>query len=286
MVTNRVKLTLQEAKEARRLRWEKRKAKREEKEGLVEIRPEREHILVGKEHFPKIHVLSEWRTLERVLNGCSLSRYGDGEIKHMDGKKNVSQEQADSLSRALSDVFDSRLRGHMVGIPNVFNGRSFDGLAEKYIESMKRRFAKRSDPKRTYGSAYISRADLCGYLDHASYWSVISELWNGKDVVLVRGNPKRANPAGMMERARDFVEIKIPSRDAWGCYPEILKECLRMGSFCRFLLAAGPTASVLAYDLALRGRHAIDIGHLGMFYGRWVGAMRFQTPKDVFNDGK
>lgn len=284
MVAAKVKFTLQEAKEARRLRWEKRKAKREQANTESSQVRETPCAFVGRAKPPTIRVLSEWKTLEMVMNGCSLSRYGDGEIKHMDGKKNVSQEQADSLSRALSDVFDSELKGHMVGIPNVFNGRSFDGLAEKYIESMRRRFGKRSDPKRVYGSAYISRADLCGYLDWAPYWSAISELWNGKDVVLVRGNGKRANPAGMMERARDFVEIEIPSKNAWECYPEILKECMRMGSFCRFLLAAGPTATVLAYDLALRGRHAVDIGHLGMFYGRWVGSMFFSTPKDIFND--
>jgi hypothetical protein len=274
-----VKYTLQEAKEARRLRWEKRKAKREDR--LIEIHPERMMTcLTGKESYPKINVMSEWKTLEMVLNGCSLSRYGDGEIKHMDGKKNVSQVWYNDLAKSLTDVFHSDLKGHLVGIPNVFNGRSFDGLAEKYIESMQRRFGKKSDPKKEYASAYVTRADLCGYLDWASYWSAISELWAGQDVVLVRGNPKRANP-GMMNSARDIINIEVPSKNAWECYPAILKECLRMSSFSRFLLCAGPTATVLAYDLHMRGRHAVDIGHLGMFYGRWVGGLVFTTPKDL-----
>lgn len=35
------------------------------------------------------------------------------------------------------------------------------------------------------------------------------------------------------------------------------------------LIALGPTASVLAYDLALMGYHAIDIGHVDLSY-EWL----------------
>ncbi len=293
------------SRETRRKAWEKRQVKilesrqrwkRESKEHpssirrpVIDLVPRypKEGTWIGSNAYSKIKVLSEWRTLERVLNGCSLSRYGDGEIKHMDGKRNVSQIYHSDLSRALNDVFDSRIRNHLVAIPNVYNNRSFEsGVQEKYVDSMRRRFGKRADPKRTYGSSYVTRADLCAYLDWPSYWAVVSELWMDRDVVLVRGNPKRANPVGMMDNARDLMEIEIPNRNAWSCYREILRECLRMSSFCRYLICAGPTATVLAYDLAVRGRHAVDIGHLGLFYGRWVGGLAFTTPKDIYDDKK
>jgi hypothetical protein len=87
----------------------------------------------------------------------------------------------------------------------------------------------------------------------------------------------------MMNSARNLTEIEIPTSSAWKCYPEILGKCMKMDSACRFILCAGPTATVLAYDLARRGRHAVDLGHLGLFYGRWVGALNFQTPKDLNN---
>lgn len=214
-------------------------------------------------------VLNEWQTLYRVLNGCSISRYGDGEVKHMEGKRNVSQEHNRSLSRAVRAVFTSRLRNHLVAIPNVFNGRAFLDVNQGYIDNMQLRFIKVADPDYTYGSAYISRGDLCGYLTWASYWSTISELWNGRDVVLVRGLARRANPANMMAKARNIAHVETPMKNAWEEYGRIFKECLRHPKEGPFLLCVGPTATVLAADLARHGRWAVDLGHLGVFYRKW-----------------
>lgn len=214
-------------------------------------------------------VLNEWKTLELVLNGCSLSRYGDGEVKHMEGKRNVSQECSASLSRAMRAVFSSRIRNHLVAIPNVYGDRAFTDVHEGYIASMQKRFWRIADPHYTYGSAYISRGDLCGYLSWPSYWAVMSSLWSNRDVVLVRGVEKRANPPGMLSGARNLARVHTPSQDAWAEYDRIFKECLSHPKESLFLLCVGPTATVLAADLAKQGRWAVDIGHLGMFYRQW-----------------
>ena len=220
-----------------------------------------------KYKFPK--VLGEWATLSRVLNGCSLSRYGDGEIKHMDGTRNVSQHQSDSLTNAMKAVFRSRIRNHLVAIPNVYSGRSFLDVNEQYIYNMQRRFMKVADLHYSYGSAYITRGDLCGYISWPSYWATISELWNGRDVVLVRGVEKRANPINMMAKARNLVRVEIPPQHAWKHYKEILRECMAYPKESAYLLCAGPTATILAAELAMNGRWAVDLGHLGMFYRCW-----------------
>jgi hypothetical protein len=39
-----------------------------------------------------------------------------------------------------------------------------------------------------------------------------------------------------------------------------------IGSPERVLLCLGPTATVMAVDLCARGIHAVDLGHLGLFY--------------------
>lgn len=220
--------------------------------------------------LPKLPtVLNEWQTLDRVLNGCSLSRFGDGEIKHMDGRKNVSQKQHDSLTKVMKAVFHSRIPNHLIAIPNVYSGRQFLDVADKYITSMQHRFLKVTDKSYVYGSAYISRGDLCGYLTWPAYWSVVSELWSRRDVVLVCGVERRANPVNMMAKARDIVRVNIPATNAWDRYQRIFEECLCLNKKSIFLLAAGPTATVLAADLARQGRWAVDIGHLGMFYRQW-----------------
>lgn len=223
-------------------------------------------------------VLSEWKTLEKVLNRTSLSRYGDGEIKHMDGKRNVSQVFNPKLQQALTTVFLDPLKGHMVGIPNVFSSREFLDVRHEYIQSMRRRFGKIADKRRLYGSAYISRGDLCPYLAWATYWALISELWRDRDVVLVRGHEKRACGNNMMAQARNLSHIKTPSTSAWTEYDRIRKECLRHPVESIYLLCVGPTATVLAYDLTLSGRWAVDIGHLALFY-RYLGKEHDDEPQ-------
>lgn len=216
--------------------------------------------------WPK--VLNEWKTLERILNGCSLARYGDGEVKHMDGRRNVSQGFVPSLQKALKEAFSHRSTNYLVGVPNVFDGRQFTEVNEGYIWSMRRRFAKIADTKYEYGSSYITRGDLFPAMHYPSFWYVMSELWNGRDVVLVRGHEKRANPEGMMARARNIDRVETPSAHAWSEYGRILLECMSHPRESLYLLCVGPTATVLAMDLCKSGRWAVDIGHLGMFYRR------------------
>lgn len=226
------------------------------------------------------NVLNEWKTLYRVLNGCSLSRYGDGEVKHMEGKRNVSQVFSSSLQRNIIRVFQNPSPKLLIGIPNVYGNRAFLESNPGYIDSMRRRFLKWINPKHEYGSSYISRGELCGYLSWVSYWSVIGELWRDRDVIVVCGNQKRANPLGMMDQARNLEYIMVPSSSAWSEYGSILSECKRhpSGSSSVYLLCVGPTASVLASDLADTGRWAVDIGHLGLFYKK-LGIEYDETPQ-------
>ena len=47
------------------------------------------------------------------------------------------------------------------------------------------------------------------------------------------------------------------------------------------LLCLGPTATVLAVDLCARGVHAVDLGHLGMFWKKRLrGLPMWVTPED------
>ncbi|HQO84051.1 MAG TPA: GT-D fold domain-containing glycosyltransferase [Synergistales bacterium] len=214
----------------------------------------------------KVNVLSEWKTLERVLNRVSLSRWGDGEIKHLDGRRNVSQVFDPSLQLALRRSFECRDKRLLVAIPNVFGNRAFTEVNPDYIASMHRRFGKKADPKYIYGSSYISRGDLNPYLAWPVYWGVMEQIWSGRDVVVVRGHEKRAAPPGMLSKARNIAHVETPPSSAWNEYQRIFRECLTHNQDSVFLLCVGPTATVLAVDLALKGRWAVDIGHLGMFY--------------------
>ena len=66
-----------------------------------------------------------------------------------------------------------------------------------------------------------------------------------------------------------FVRILCPAENAFDRYEEIYNEASRQSEDKLFLIALGPTASVLAYDLAVQGYQAVDIGHADLSY-EWL----------------
>ena len=60
--------------------------------------------------------------------------------------------------------------------------------------------------------------------------------------------------------------ILVPEINAFDKYNEILVEAKRLHKDKLILLAAGPTATVLAYDLHKSGYQTIDIGHVDIEY--------------------
>ena len=57
-----------------------------------------------------------------------------------------------------------------------------------------------------------------------------------------------------------------PSTNAFDYYDEIVEEALKIEKTALFLIALGPTATVLAYDLYKNGYQAIDIRHIDVEY--------------------
>jgi hypothetical protein len=65
---------------------------------------------------------------------------------------------------------------------------------------------------------------------------------------------------------REKAFIDIPPENAWSEYDRILADARRLPRDYMFLIAAGPTATILAFDLAIDGYQALDIGHLPNCY--------------------
>lgn len=149
------------------------------------------------------------------------------------------------------------------GTPRKENWRSYERLAINI-------------GPQEYGSAFITRPDSAPWIDSASYWDRIRDLWRGKDVTLVKGS-ERSLRLGMMHDAASVREV-------WGCYanaynsrtphkndrPDAIKTIDGLMDAVgkpsgTVLLCLGPTATVMAARFAKIGVHAVDVGHLGMF---------------------
>lgn len=201
------------------------------------------------------NVIGEVETLALVSAGKSLARYGDGEFKLCRGHGIKSQRYDQTLRDRLRDILmDS---GECwVGIPNI--------RSETPKASFWQPFAAMSDllTDRPYASAFITRPDSAPWIDTSEYWQAVEQLWRDQDVTLVRGSAKSLSPDDLSS-ARSVTDIVCPPQHAYADYDAILE---RIGTPKRALLSLGPTATVLAVDLCARGVHAIDLGHIALFW--------------------
>lgn len=209
-------------------------------------------------------VLGEVETLKLVLSGRSLARYGDGELKMArDPGVGIKSQNADArlstrLRQILQDSGDC-----LVGIPNIV---SRTPKAEFWGKV--RQWAGPLIPSRQYASAFISRPDSAPWIDTDEYWDLVEQLWRGRAVTVVRGSGKAFTP-DLMPGAGAITEIVGPKNSAFSEYEALME---RIGTPERVLLSLGPAATVMAVDLCAKGVHAIDVGHLGVFYRRRMTA--------------
>lgn len=203
-------------------------------------------------------VLGELETLQAVVAGRSLARYGDGEFKMASHGVGIKSQRGDLvLSERLKQILESS-GDCLVGIPNIHSATPKAVFWHKHL-----RYSQLL-VDRPYVSAFITRPDSAPWIDTLEYWALLEQLWRGQDVTLVRGSGKSFTGDLLLAAgARTVTEILAPRQHAWADYPSLLD---RVGIPKRALLCLGPTATVMAVDLCAKGVHAIDLGHIGMFW--------------------
>lgn len=213
--------------------------------------------------YPK--VLGEFETLELILSGHSVGRAGDGEFNHMRGKKNVSQVADPKLTSEMQAAFVDPPKGFVPCIPTMDPRGPKVGNWKKYEAS----FERFLNPKVRYGSAFISRPDSAPWIDVPVFYDKIESLWRGQEVTLV-ANGERSLTADFLRQtgAKHVAWVLCAYRDAYKQIGRIEQECTDLGR--RAILCAGPTATVLAARLARKKIHAVDLGHIGLFWRRYA----------------
>lgn len=218
-------------------------------------------------------VMSERGTLDLVLEGRSLARYGDGEF-NLCANRPAKAQRVDPVLRSKLQILLAGAGDCLIGIPNVYSEtpkRPFwDQQAELAVKFL--------TPGYRYASAFISRPDSAPWINTPDYWQALERLWVGQDVTLVTGGRHGLSKADLVG-ARLVREIVGPSRDAWTDYDELVE---MIGTPSRALLCLGPTATVLAADLSRKGVHAVDLGHTGLFIRKY----RAGQPMTVTDEDK
>lgn len=214
-------------------------------------------------NYPK--VIGEWDTLAKVLQGASIARYGDGELKLMQGRRCVSQLANDELAAELTEIARAAKTKALVGIPTI------DPRSPKFKlwDGMKHKFTPYLNREATYYSSFITRPDSAPWLGTVAFFDMLESLWKGQRVTFVGNGVRSLTPKFLMDTGAshvDWVECSYAHS-----YPTIdrLTTLARQQGNHRIILCVGPTATCMAERLA-DNHHAIDLGHIGMFWRRYA----------------
>lgn len=231
-----------------------------------------------------ITVLSDFDTVDKIVaERLSVSRFGDGEYKIVEGGGTKTQKGHPALTARLREIlkndFDRRV---LVCILDLYSNKpvagewaSREAVTARFGSPLFARQFLRSD--KVYGCASITR--LCNWAlgDVHEYWSKVRQIWDDRPVLLVVGSKKgRSAERRLLDNALSIEVLDLHQKsDCWEHYPTILTHCQewarkRAMDEPLVLAALGATATVLAYDLGVGGVQSIDMGHMAQAYHHTV----------------
>lgn len=231
--------------------------------------------LYAKNFMKAPKVLSCDETLDLIINDrYSISRNGDGEFNMMKGISIPFQKQDARLSKLLREAHSVVIPKYISAVPDIFEvltGKSESAIKYWVNFLCKNRFAWYQFAKAPiYGNASITRFYLSktDKIEASHQIEKIKQIWKEQDVVLVEGKESKLGVNNdLFDGARRVRRILGPTENAFSVYDQLMsciKEYATKDSL--ILLALGPTATAMAYELAKDGYWAVDIGHIDIEY--------------------
>ena len=224
-------------------------------------------------NIPNVKNINE--TIEElVTSNKSIARNGDGEFNLIFGESIPFQKFDIRLQKRLKEILINNKENILVGIPDMFGslaGHKEDNqnFWRKYVVNYRQDLYKILDLEKQYFNANISRLymEYIDSLNHEECFDKLKTIWQDKDVVFVEGEGSRLGYKNdLFSRTKSIKRIICPAKDAFEKYDEILEECKKISKDKLFIIALGPTATVLAYDLTDLGYRALDLGHIDIEY--------------------
>ncbi len=223
-------------------------------------------------------VASVEETIDTIVkNKASIARFGDGEIKLVAGKNISFQKATPFVESKLQQVLSSDEPNLLVAIADVFDDmKRYNENTKAYWKKHLSRYRKvwyshlRKDKK--YYNATMTRQyiGLKNRSEGLTIYQKMQSIWQGRDIVFVEGEKSRMGVGNdLFSNAKSVKRILGPSKQAFEKYDEIIAEVCKQDKDSLILLALGPVATCLAYDLHLKGYQAVDIGHADVEY-EWL----------------
>lgn len=236
----------------------------------------RNEVLLNKLKEERWNIKTTKETIEKIIQGYSISRYVDGEFDIAFRKKELYFQEYDSeLSKYLREILNSNLEKLLVAIPRTLIEIKNLKENEKYFWSryylkQKEKLEKNISKEKVYYDSMISRFYM-PYINPKENIESIDKLikyFSNKKILILEGENTRFGLGNsLLKNSSEIQRIILPDRNGFRKYKEVIKFVLE--NFTRdniILIALGPTATVLAYEFSKEGYQALDIGHLDVEY--------------------
>ena len=225
-----------------------------------------------------LNILSNEQTIKKVKeNRMSIVRYGDGEFMYISCNAPITYQKFDGeLRKKLLNILNVRDDRLLICLPEPLN--TLSNLVKtskwywKYRIYKDFEYYSKLDMNYEYGNSFISRPYIV-YKDKSNkrnFFKLLKSIWENKDVIIIEGKHSCSGVGNdLFSKAKSLRRIICPDRDAYSFYDDIInyiQNNIVNSSNLLFLIALGPTAKPLVYDLVNIGFWAIDIGHIDSEY--------------------
>ena len=152
----------------------------------------------------------------------------------------------------------------------------------KFFRSNLEQLSKLINKNKNYYSACISRF----YMDFKkknhvlNYIKHLKKIWDKKDVLIIEGEKSMLGIGNdLFDNINSIKRIICPALNAFNVYEKIINSVKnKIKTNTLILIALGPTATVLSYDLFKLGYQAIDIGHIDIEYEWFLRKAKNKIP--------
>lgn len=216
-------------------------------------------ILLGR---VKNDFLSDDETLEQLINGKSISRFGDGELVYMCGFYHMWQKDDARLKRKLKGIFSSTDEMLLIAVPDflidlTIERKSINIEGWRLPKYCLRLFAK---PKILFGSSFIFRP--INSIKNSNNTKLINKtllFFRSRSVVYIGTNSNYQDYISPVKIYNSIPEVNAFS----DCYERMLNDVVKICNKMKnplVLITCGITGTVLSADLSKLNIQAIDVG--------------------------
>lgn len=225
---------------------------------------------------PKVMLIDA--TIQHILDHqSSVSRFGDGELMIILGHSIGFQSFDIKLQKRLQKILKNKENSHLiVTVPDIFTQEKLalrtdenQKFWRKHLTKHRKDWYRYMDRSKIYYNTAISRFYYPVKDKNQSilYADLLKKIWQNKELLIVEGEFSRLGIGNdLFKNSSSLQRIICPAKNAFDNYDQILTETKKLSNNKLILIALGPTATVLAADLAAEGFWAIDIGHVDMEY--------------------